>query len=138
MNGKNIKTAMARPIANAVRPMKKKATPREVVDAGLDQPPAQHLHVFFVGFRVVLGGVFDEFADGLGAGILERAPVICSLLVVHDARGTLLDRAAYAHGRHQRERQRSGREKYQQRHKHGAAVIEQLPNTRGCCPLVRS
>ena len=51
----------------------KERDPARIVDAGLDQPPPQHLHVLVVGRGIVLGGVFDELGHHLQAGISQRA-----------------------------------------------------------------
>ena len=43
-----------------MRAMKKIGDRRAIEDAGLDQPPAQHLHAAVVAVGVVLGGVVDQ------------------------------------------------------------------------------
>ena len=45
-----------------------------IVDAGLHQPAAQHLHVLAVDRRIMLGGIVDELLRGLEPGIAQRTP----------------------------------------------------------------
>ena len=83
-----------------------------IVDAGLDQPAAQHLHVVAVAGRIMLGGVVDARAarpcrlecrsERVAAGP-SLSPTSA------DAGGAALDRALHAHHRHDRERQRARR-----------------------------
>ena len=58
-----------------------------IVDAGLHQPPAQHLHVLVVCRPVMLGRVLDQLGDCLLAGMPQRTRMIgLALFVGQDAR----------------------------------------------------
>ena len=68
-----------------------------VVDAGLHQPPAQHLHIFVVGLGIMFGGVVDQPGHRPQAGIAQRPFEIgFSLAIIHEARSAPFYRAAHA------------------------------------------
>src|SRR5512139_264746 len=106
-------------------PKEKEGNPARIVDTGLDEAAAQHLHVLVVCRPVMLGRVVDELGDSFLTGILQRTRVIClAVFVAQNASGATLDGAANAYSRHHREGQDSCREKYQQAHQEGVAVAK--------------
>ena len=87
--------------ASAVRPTKKQPTARASKMPGLDQAPAQHLHLasVFLGRAIVLGRVFEQPLHGLEARAAQCARVgMDSPDVFRDAGGAALDGATRAGG----------------------------------------
>ncbi len=105
-----------------------------IVDTGLHEPPAQHLHVLVVCRPVMLRRVLDQPGDRLLAGILQRTRMMgLALFVGQDALRTPLDRTTNANRRHHGKGQGAGSKKDQQPHHHGVAVLQHVPEYRDHC-----
>ena len=67
-----------------------------IVDAGLDHPAPQHLHValVFFGRAIVLRRVVEQALNGLQARAAQRALIVGLAHTLGDAGGTALDGTA--------------------------------------------